>query len=130
MGEDPIYPKIVNNEHLTDYINTPLLNFKPPKTTIINEIKVPENPLNHIALSLSGGGYLAASFHLESMFYLNKVTLKNKPLLENVKMISTVSGGTITGVVYALMMQQKKDFDTFYKFLLDNLQNLDLIKTF
>jgi len=95
----------------------------------MDEIKIPENPLNRIALSLSGGGYRAASFHLGSMSYLNKLQFKGKPLLENVKMISTVSGGTITGVVYALMAEQKKDFSEFYHFLLSNLQELDLIKT-
>ena len=28
-----------------------------------NEIKIPKNPLERIALSCSGGGYRAASFH-------------------------------------------------------------------
>jgi len=97
----------------------PLLN----KTT-----QIPERPLEKIALSCSGGGYRAASFHLGAMSYLNRLQYNNKPLLENVKMISTVSGGTFTGVVYALQKQQNKSFEEIYHFLLDQLKNLDLIK--
>lgn len=58
------------------------------------------NRLN-IALTLSGGGYRAASFHLGTMSYLNHVdTDEYDSLLEQAKVISTVSGGTITGMRY------------------------------
>lgn len=90
--------------------------------------KIPHSPLEKIALSCSGGGYRAASFHLGAMAYLNKIQYKGKPLLENVKLISTVSGGTITGVVYALKKQEGKSFEEFYHFLLGKLRTLDLIK--
>lgn len=89
---------------------------------------IPKNPLSKIALSCSGGGYRAASFHLGAMAYLNKLKFQGKPLLENVKLISTVSGGTITGAVYALMKQDGKSFEEIYKFLLTNLRHLDLVK--
>ncbi|NBP67426.1 MAG: patatin-like phospholipase family protein [Cytophagia bacterium] len=90
---------------------------------------IPKNPLSKIALSCSGGGYRAASFHLGAMAYLNKLKFQGKPLLENVKLISTVSGGTITGAVYALMKQDGKSFEEIYKFLLTNLRHLDLVKS-
>lgn len=90
--------------------------------------KIPSTPLEKIALSCSGGGYRAASFHLGAMAYLNKIHYRGKPLLENVRLISTVSGGTITGVVYALKKQEGKSFDEFYQFLLTKLRTLDLIK--
>jgi predicted acylesterase/phospholipase RssA len=90
--------------------------------------KIPERPLEKIALSCSGGGYRAASFHLGAMSYLNHLIFKNKPLLENVKLISTVSGGTITGVVYALKKQQGWSFEQIYHFLLSQLRTLDLVK--
>lgn len=90
--------------------------------------QVPKEPLQKIALSCSGGGYRAASFHLGAMAYLNSVIYQGKPLLENVKLISTVSGGTITGAVYALQKQQGKSFDAFYTFLMHKLLSLDLIK--
>ncbi len=88
---------------------------------------IPASPLNRIALSCSGGGYRAASFHLGAMSYLNSLPFRGRPLLENVRMISTVSGGTITGVIYALMKQQDRSFDDFYRFLIEKLRSTDLV---
>jgi predicted acylesterase/phospholipase RssA len=90
-------------------------------------IQLPKHPFGKIALSCSGGGYRAASFHLGTMSYLNHVKLGGNPLLEQVKLISTVSGGSITGVVYALMKQDGKSFDEIYHFLLERLINIDLL---
>lgn len=90
--------------------------------------QIPAQPLEKIALSCSGGGYRAASFHLGAMSYLNRLEYKGAPLLEKVKMISTVSGGTITGAVYALQKQQKKSFPEIYDFMMSKLSKLDLIK--
>ena len=89
--------------------------------------KIPKTPFDRIALCASGGGYRAASFHLGAMSYLNRVSYKDKKLLERVKSISTVSGGTITGVVYSQQKQQGKSFEEIYHFLLAKLQSLDLI---
>ncbi|WP_028888822.1 patatin-like phospholipase family protein [Tenacibaculum ovolyticum] len=61
-----------------------------------------------IALCFSGGGYRAACFSLGTLSLLEKVGL-----LENVKAISTVSGGTITGVKYAQSQIEGKKFNTF-----------------
>lgn len=91
--------------------------------------KIPQRPLEKIALSCSGGGYRAASFHLGALSYLNRLSYNGRPLLENVKMISTVSGGTFTGVVYALQKQQQKSFEEIYHFMLDQLSRLDLVKS-
>lgn len=63
-----------------------------------------------IALCFSGGGYRAATFSLGTLSLLEKVGL-----LQNVKAISTVSGGTITGVKYAQSQLEGDDFDTFFK---------------
>lgn len=90
--------------------------------------QIPRKPFEKIALSCSGGGYRAASFHLGTMSYLNKIRYHGKPLLENVRMISTVSGGTITGAVYALMKQESATFEEIYKFIKENLIKLDLVK--
>ena len=89
---------------------------------------LPATPLENLALSCSGGGYRAASFHLGTMSYLNRLTYQGKPLLENVKMLSTVSGGTITGIVYTLQRQQGRSFEEIYAFLMDKLMTLDLLK--
>lgn len=90
--------------------------------------QVPSNPLGKIALSCSGGGYRAASFHLGAMSYLQRLQYRGKPLLENVRMISTVSGGTITGVIYALKKQEGWSFEQVYDFILQKLRTLDLVK--
>ncbi|MCB0533520.1 MAG: patatin-like phospholipase family protein [Saprospiraceae bacterium] len=71
-------------------------------------------PFQNIALSLSGGGYRAAAFHLGSMTYLNHCQWQNKPLLNQLVVLSTISGGTITGVKYALCLKQEKSFATFF----------------
>jgi predicted acylesterase/phospholipase RssA len=88
----------------------------------------PNQPFEKIALSCSGGGYRASAFHLGSMSYLNRLQYKGIPLLQNVEMISTVSGGTITGIVYALMTAEGKKFEEVYSFLLNKLSTTDLVK--
>lgn len=90
--------------------------------------KIPESPFENIAFCMSGGGYRAASFHLGAMSYMNSLTYNDKPLLENVSAISTVSGGTITGVVYALFKEQGKSFEEFYNHIILQLKTKDLIK--
>ena len=94
----------------------------------MDDIRIPSDPLGKIALSCSGGGYRAASFHLGVMAYLQRVQYQGHPLLDNVKMLSTVSGGTITGIVYTLQRQQGKTFPEIYAFLLERLRRLDLVK--
>lgn len=64
-----------------------------------------------IALCFSGGGYRAACFSLGTISLFDKLGLLSK-----VKTISTVSGGTITGVKLA---QALSDGDTFAKFFVD-----------
>ena len=54
------------------------------------------HPFERIALSLSGGGTRAVGFHLGSMSYLDRIGL-----LDNVRMLSTVSGGSVVGMGYA-----------------------------
>lgn len=86
------------------------------------------NFLENIALSCSGGGYRAAMFHLGTMSYLNNLKYKEKPLLENVKFLSTVSGGTFTGMIYALKKQDNWNFVDIFNFLVENVKDLDLLK--
>lgn len=64
-----------------------------------------------IGLSLSGGGYRATIYHLGT---LRK--LKEMNLLDKVDVISTISGGSITGAYYGL---KGNDFDAFDKGLID-----------
>lgn len=79
---------------------------------------MPENfePFNKIGLCFSGGGYRATFFALGVLSYLDNVDYKGKSILKSVKAISTVSGGTLTGVGYAKAVQAPDyDFKAFFK---------------
>ncbi|MBN7796468.1 patatin-like phospholipase family protein [Parahaliea mediterranea] len=75
-----------------------------------------ESLLSHIALSLSGGGLRATGFHLGVLDMLDRAGL-----LQNVHILSSVSGGSLTGTSYALCQQEGKGFqdcfDNLYEFL-------------
>ena len=86
------------------------------------------NSLNFypIGLSLSGGEYRAAAFHLGTLAFLYRVDL-----LSQLRMLSTVSGGTFTGAAYILSVVKgegfPKFFQNYYAFLRDtNLITLGL----
>lgn len=73
-------------------------------------------PFENIGLCFSGGGYRATFFTLGILSYLDKISYKGKSLLKSVKALSTVSGGTLTGVGYAKAVQSPDyDFKTFFK---------------
>ena len=76
-----------------------------------------EIDFGNIALCFSGGGYRATAFHLGVLIFLEQIGLR-----EQVTMLSTVSGGTITGAKYAVSLSRKESFkkfhDDLYQFLL------------
>jgi predicted acylesterase/phospholipase RssA len=84
-------------------------------------------PFKNIAVSLSGGGYRATSFHLGALSYLNHRSFEGKSLLEEVKIISTISGGTFTGAMYALRLAQGKTFEDCFTDLYAFLENDRLV---
>lgn len=61
---------------------------------------------NKVGLALSGGGYRATAFHLGTFR-----KLKEFGLLDKVDVISTISGGSITGAYYALNDKNFEDFE-------------------
>ncbi len=63
-----------------------------------------------IGLALSGGGYRAAAFHLGTLKKLNELNL-----LDKVDVISTVSGGSITGAAFSLHTGNFIDFENKFK---------------
>ncbi|HSW52422.1 MAG TPA: patatin-like phospholipase family protein, partial [Sulfuricaulis sp.] len=66
-----------------------------------------QSPEPRIGLALSGGGFRASIFHLGAILRLEELGL-----MEKVAVISTVSGGSIVGVFYAIEMErclQSKD---------------------
>jgi NTE family protein len=57
-------------------------------------------------LALSGGGYRAAGFHLGTLRKLHKLGL-----LDRVDVLSTISGGSITGAAFCLSDQSYPEFE-------------------
>ena len=83
----------------------------------------------NLGLSLSGGGYRAATFHLGTLSFLNSIHVgKEKTLLDCVSVMSTVSGGTITGLRYMLALAKKEEVDGMIKNLYDFLYHEDLVE--
>lgn len=76
-----------------------------------------------IGLCLSGGGFRAVAFHLGCLRALNK-----HDLLGKVKIISTVSGGSIIGAMYAYSDSSFGEFeDSIIKLLKSGMQ-LNILK--
>lgn len=72
------------------------------------------NLFSKIAISLSGGGFRASAFHLGVLGYLHSLKLGEENLLQKVRVLSTNSGGTITGLLYAQHVYSDKPFEVFY----------------
>ena len=64
------------------------------------------NKKRRVGLSLSGGGYRAAAFHLGTLRALH-----NMGVLDKIDVISSVSGGAITAAYYALNNDNFSEFD-------------------
>lgn len=77
------------------------------------------SPFARIALSLSGGGFRASAYSLGTLKALYLLGL-----LDNVHLLSTASGGTITGAYYAMRRKAGHAFPgiyyDFYRFLEDD----------
>ena len=81
-----------------------------------------QKPFGDIALCLSGGGYRAATYTLGTLAMLDELNL-----LDDVKLLSTVSGGTFTGLCYATWQSEGKTFAEFYKDFSDYLKQTNAI---
>jgi len=73
-----------------------------------------------IGLSLSGGGFRAAAFHLGVMKKLNELGL-----LDKIDVLSTISGGSIIGATYCL---HEGSFEEFEKKMYTVLNQKSVIK--
>ena len=82
-----------------------------------------------IGISLSGGGYRAATFHLGTLSFLNQVQVSNgKTLLDCVSVMSTVSGGSITGLRYMLALAKKENINDMMQELFNFLYHEALVE--
>jgi len=73
-----------------------------------------------IGLALSGGGYRATAFHLGTLKKLHDLNI-----LEKIDVMSTISGGSITGAYYCA---EQGNFDAVYAELYSALQTKDVVK--
>lgn len=77
-----------------------------------------------IAIALSGGGYRAAMFHLGTLSYLHHLHIDEEhTFLDMVNTISTISGGTLTGLWYMLQYSQDAICDDSFRDLYFKLIN-------
>ena len=81
--------------------------------------------LKNIAISLSGGGVRAVGFHLGMLEMLERLEL-----LEKVTILSTVSGGSLTGTGYALAQLSGQSFNEFFGNFYEFLPNLNALEKF
>lgn len=82
-----------------------------------------------IALSLSGGGYRAAVYHIGVLSYLDSVSdLQGGTLLDSVNILSSVSGGSLTALWYVYNRILKKDTTSSLKDLFSKIVSSDIEK--
>ena len=72
-----------------------------------------------LGLSLSGGGYRAAAFHLGTLKKLDEMGV-----LEKVDVMSTISGGSITGAAYCL---HNGSYSEFHSYMREKLEGSNVI---
>lgn len=82
------------------------------------------NAPNKLGLSLSGGGYRAAAFHLGTMKKLNELGI-----LQKINVLSTISGGSITGAFYCSQNTTFAAFEAEMKKILANQSVIRYILT-
>jgi NTE family protein len=75
---------------------------------------------NGPGLALSGGGYRASAFHLGT---LNKLYAMG--VLEKIDVMSTISGGSITGAAWCL---SKDDYPAFHAKMMEQLRTKSVVK--
>lgn len=80
-----------------------------------------------IALTFSGGGYRASSFDLGVLTYLDQVRYSDKSLLDQVLVLSSVSGGTITGIRYTQGIVKGQSMDKIFNDLYSFMKEVNLI---
>ena len=79
--------------------------------------------LTNIALSLSGGGVRAVGFHLGALEMLERLGL-----LKKVTILSSVSGGSMPAIGYALTQHLGRGFDQYFREFYEWLPGLNTVE--
>ena len=88
---------------------------------------LPKSPFANIAISLSGGGYRATSFHIGTLAYLSSKTWLDVSLLERTRILSTVSAGTFVGVKYVTTLKKGGTIKDCYESVYSFMSECDLV---
>ena len=78
---------------------------------------VPQQPLQQIALCMSGGGFRAASFSLGVLSYFKRIKYHDSPLLDFIRFTTSTSGGSITNAAFSISAYRKEKFEDMYSHL-------------
>lgn len=78
------------------------------------------HPAESVGVSLSGGGYRASAFHLGTLNKLNEMGI-----LPKVSVLSTISGGSITGAAWCL---HEGTYEDFHAGMIDKLHRECVIR--
>lgn len=82
-------------------------------------------PIHHLGLALSGGGFRASFFHIGVLARMAELGM-----LKHVEVISTVSGGSIVGAAYYLLLkdllEKKSDSDITNQDFADLVSRLEI----
>jgi predicted acylesterase/phospholipase RssA len=89
--------------------------------------KLPKKPFQNIAISLSGGGFRATSFHLGLMTYLSTRQWEDVTLLERTRILSTISAGSFVGVKYVTTLKKGGTIIDCYRSLHNFMSRYDLV---
>lgn len=73
-----------------------------------------------VGLALSGGGYRASAFHLGTLNKLNEMGI-----LDKVDVVSTISGGSITGAALCL---HQGDYPSFHQKMVNDLKTKNVVR--
>lgn len=80
-----------------------------------------------VAICLSGGGFRAATFHLGTLSYLSHLKMSDgRSVLSIVNTMSTISGGTITGLWYVSGLCKGVADDESFKNLYKKILSVDI----
>ena len=80
-----------------------------------------------MALTFSGGGYRATAYHLGTLWMLHHLKVDDGTLLEHVEVLSTISGGSITGLRYMQALAEGEDIDEMVDDVMDFMRHVDLV---
>jgi hypothetical protein len=102
-------------------------NGQEKSSSVKRKDKLPKKPFQNIAISLSGGGFRATSFHLGLMTYLSTKSWQGTTLLERTRILSTISAGSFVGVKYITTIKKGGTIHDCYRCLHNFMSQYDLV---